>query len=104
VKDIFFAGHRVLTSDEIADAVIQYAAALVSAAGADVVTFPAFNDGEPVECSLLIGCGAQIAVMTAPAAYPGHPGGRGRSLCRDRHAARGARRGELTERSLSRLR
>jgi hypothetical protein len=70
MKDILFAGHRILTSNEIADAVIQYAAALVASAGADVVTFPAFNDGEPVECSLVIGCGAQIAAVTVPETYP----------------------------------
>lgn len=70
MKDILFAGHRILTTNEIADIVIHYAAALVASGGADVVTFPGIKDGDRVECSLVIGCGTSIAAMTVPEAYP----------------------------------
>jgi hypothetical protein len=65
MKDILVDGHRILTSDEVADAVIDYALILAERGGADVVEFPSIHNGAQTRCALLLGGGA-IAVVEAP--------------------------------------
>ena len=55
MKDILIEGHRILTTDDIADAVLAYARVLLERGTADIVEFPSIHDGSPTLCSLLIG-------------------------------------------------
>jgi len=65
MKDILIDGHRLLTTDAIADAVLDYASLLHRDGRTDVVDFPSIHDGELSRCSLLLGtCGA-VAVVEA---------------------------------------
>ncbi|GAA3911776.1 hypothetical protein [Microbacterium invictum] len=64
MKDILIDGHRILTTDEVADAVIEYARKLLVAGYSDIVEFPTVHDGELARCSLLLGSGS-LAVVDA---------------------------------------
>ena len=57
MKDILIDGHRILTTDEVADAVIDYARVLQDHGRSDVVHFPSIHDGELSRCSMLLGSG-----------------------------------------------
>jgi len=74
MKDILIDGHRLLTTDEIADAVIAYARALTETDDSDVVEFPTVYDGELSHCSLLLTGGTPVAVLEAAALTPALPG------------------------------
>lgn len=65
MKDILIDGHRLLTTDEIADAVIAYAKLLHGAEETDVVDFPTVHDGELSQCSLLLSGHVAVAVVDA---------------------------------------
>jgi len=65
MKDILIDGHRLLTTDEIAEAVIGYAKLLHAAEGTDVVDFPTVHDGELSRCSLLLSGHVSVAVVDA---------------------------------------
>ena len=67
MKDILIDGHRILTTDEVADAVIDYARVLNDHGRSDVVHFPSIHDGELSRCSVLLG-GGLLAVVEAPVA------------------------------------
>ena len=68
MKDILIEGHRILTTDDIADAVLAYARVLLERGTADIVEFPSIHDGSPTLCSLLIGGSGVMAVgaLSAP--------------------------------------
>jgi len=66
MKDILIDGHRILTTDEIADAVITYAQLLLTHGQTDVVEFPSFHDGMPASCTILLGGSGTLAVVDAP--------------------------------------
>lgn len=68
MKDILIEGHRILTTDEVADAVLAYARALLQHGRTDIVEFPSIHDGNPTLCALLIGGSGLIAVVEAPVA------------------------------------
>lgn len=70
MKDILIDGHRILTSDEIADAVIDYARLLIDHGRADVVEFPSIHNGELARCALLLGGSSTIATVEAPVSVP----------------------------------
>ena len=53
MKDILIEGHRILTTDDIADAVLSYARALLERGGTDIVEFPSFHEGNPTLCAPL---------------------------------------------------
>ncbi len=74
MKDILIDGHRLLTTDAIADAVIDYAWQLYGAARSDVVTFPTLHDGEISRCSLLLTPATVVAVVDADVLPPHLPG------------------------------
>ncbi|WEK12709.1 MAG: hypothetical protein P0Y48_09525 [Candidatus Microbacterium phytovorans] len=67
MKDILIDGHRLLTTNEIADAVIDYARLLHSTSKTDVVEFPTLHDGELSHCSLLLSAHVGVAVLDADA-------------------------------------
>ena len=67
MKDILIDGHRILTTDEVADAVVDYARVLQYHGRVDVVHFPSIHDGELSRCSMLLGSGL-LAVVEAPVA------------------------------------
>jgi hypothetical protein len=77
MKEILFAGQCVLTTDDMADAVINYATVLAATGGVDVVMFPGFKNGDHVQCELVIGGNAGIASVTVPDAYAGVVSGAG---------------------------
>ncbi len=66
MKDILIDGHRILTTDDIADAVIDYARLLIDHGRTDVVEFPSIHDGAPANCAILLGGAGSIAVVEAP--------------------------------------
>jgi hypothetical protein len=71
MKDLFFQGHRVLTTDRVADAVMSYAQRLSAAGRTDIVEFPVVQDGALSTCTLLIGQQAtSLASVGVPQAYP----------------------------------
>lgn len=75
MKDILIEGHRILTTDEVADAVLSYARALLQHGSADIVEFPSMHEGSPTLCSLLIGGAGVMAVVDAPMALSVTVGG-----------------------------
>jgi hypothetical protein len=75
MKDILIEGHRILTTDDIADAVLSYARALIERGGTDIVEFPSFHEGSPTLCSLLLGGCSMMAVVDAPMALSAPVGG-----------------------------
>lgn len=79
MKDILIEGHRLLTTDGIADAVISYAQLLHAHSRSDVVDFPALHEGELSHCSLLLTPVTAVAVVDAdvlPSTLPGADGAR----------------------------
>ena len=75
MKDILIGGHRILTTDDIADAVLSYARVLIERRTADIVEFPSIHDGSPTLCSLLLGGTGLMAVVDAPVALAAPVGG-----------------------------
>ncbi|MGB4780084.1 hypothetical protein [Microbacterium sp.] len=69
MKDILIEGHRILTTDEVADAVIDYARVLHDRGSSDIVEFPSIHDGQLSRCSVLLGSGP-LAVIEAPVEIP----------------------------------
>lgn len=66
MKTIHYAGGEVLTSDEIADAVVDYAAALAKRESSAELTIPVIlEDGSQSEASLLLGPASQIVARPA---------------------------------------
>lgn len=70
MKDILIDGHRILTTDDIADAVIAYARMLLDRGQTDVVEFPSIHDGAHASCSILLGGSGGLAVVEAPMSLP----------------------------------
>lgn len=66
MKTIHYAGGTVLTNDDIADAVVDYAAALAKRETSAELTIPAIlEDGSRSEASLLLGPASQIVAKPA---------------------------------------
>lgn len=63
MKDILIDGHRILTTDEIADAVLSYARLLLERQETDIVDFPSLYDGTLSQCSVLLGGAGPLAVV-----------------------------------------
>jgi hypothetical protein len=70
MKDILIDGHRFLTSDDVADAVMDYARLLHLTGGTDVVEFAGIHEGEVSRCALLLGCSGSLAVVDAGVGLP----------------------------------
>lgn len=65
MKDILFDGHRILTTDNVADAVLDYARVLLEHDKTDIVRFPTLYDGSLSQCAILLGASGVLAVVDA---------------------------------------
>jgi hypothetical protein len=66
MKTIHYAKSTILTSDDVADAVIEYAAALCNGNRADVVRVPSVaQDGTASITAMLLGPASQIVIGDA---------------------------------------
>ena len=66
MKTIHYAGDELLTGDEIADAVVEYAAALARGESSAALSIPTMDDrGEVVQVSMLLGPASQLIVTPA---------------------------------------
>lgn len=62
MRRIVYAGETLLTSDEVAAAVLSYAASLARAGAAETVVVPGVDEqGRPTEVELLVGPASQMA-------------------------------------------
>jgi len=67
MKYIHYNGQATMAADDVADAVIQYAAVLGSNGKTDTIDVPTFDDdGQGAIETLLIGPASQITVSPAP--------------------------------------
>lgn len=67
MKTVLYAGDSVVTGDDIADAVLRYAAALAGASQAATVDIPVLRpDGKVEHDTLLIGPASQILTQPGP--------------------------------------
>jgi len=67
MKTIHYAGDAVLLNDELADAVVEYAAALARAGSSAELTVPVVNeDGSILSASMLLGPASQLIATPAP--------------------------------------
>jgi hypothetical protein len=70
MKQIVYAGGSFVTSDEIAGAVLEYAAALANADRAATLLVPTVAEsGEPIEVQVLVGPASQL--MAEVVEHPG---------------------------------
>lgn len=66
MKHLTFANRSLLIGDDMADAVMEFAAQLASAGEARSVEFLAYSDsGEKVTATLLLGAGAPVMAETS---------------------------------------
>ncbi|WIB60163.1 hypothetical protein DEJ13_17250 [Curtobacterium sp. MCLR17_007] len=66
MKHINYDGSKILTGDDVADAVIEYAAALAGGDRADTVAVPAVaHDGTMTTTKILIGPASEVVVEDA---------------------------------------
>lgn len=60
MRRVSYAGETFITSDEVADAVLEYAAALSNADRAATLEVPTIGEGGPTTVKLLIGPASQV--------------------------------------------
>lgn len=70
MKDLLINGTRFLTTDEIADATLDYANILNQFHLVDTVRFPAVVGGTASQTAVAVGVGAHIVVIDAPDVIP----------------------------------
>lgn len=70
MKDILIDGHRILTTDDIADAILDYARLLLDRHETDIVHFPTLHDGMLTQCAVLLGGAGPLAVLDAAMDLP----------------------------------
>jgi hypothetical protein len=69
MKTIHYAGDSVLMNDELADAVVEYAAALARMGSSAELTVPVvLQDGSVLTASLLLGPASQLIATPTPEA------------------------------------
>lgn len=68
MKDILIEGHRILTTDDVAEAVLTYAQRLMESGATDIVEFPSIDAGAPSRCRMLLGNGMPLATLEATTA------------------------------------
>lgn len=64
MREVSYAGGTFVTSDEIADALLDYAAALANADRATAISVPALGPDGPIEVRILVGPASQIVTAT----------------------------------------
>lgn len=69
MKTIHYAGDAILLNDELADAVVEYAAALARAGSSAELSVPVvIEDGSILSASMLLGPASQLVATPAPGA------------------------------------
>ncbi len=69
MKTIHYAGDAILLNDELADAVVEYAAALARVGSSAELTVPVvIDDGSVSSASMLLGPASQLIATPAPGA------------------------------------
>ena len=63
MKRISTGAERFLTSDAVADGVLDYAGALSRVGTAETITIPFIESGAPAEARLLLGPASQISLL-----------------------------------------
>ncbi|MFJ6651176.1 hypothetical protein ACIQLJ_00095 [Microbacterium sp. NPDC091313] len=63
MHEIMFAGERLLTTDAVADALLQYAHRLAELGRHDVVAIPVIEDGAATTCRLLLAPTTSLGVV-----------------------------------------
>jgi hypothetical protein len=72
MREIVYAGGSFVTADDIAEALLEYAAELANAERAATVHVPAVGTlGESVEVAIVVGPASQL--LSTPTANPGEP-------------------------------
>jgi hypothetical protein len=70
MKDLLINGTRFLTTDEIADAALDYSSMLHQFHLVDTIRFPAVVDGMTSRAAVAVGVGAHIVVIDEPGVIP----------------------------------
>ncbi|MFJ6654100.1 hypothetical protein ACIQLJ_15015 [Microbacterium sp. NPDC091313] len=61
--EILYAGHRLLTTDAVAEALLQYAGELASRGMVDTITVPIVEAGLATTCRLILGHGTSLGIV-----------------------------------------
>jgi hypothetical protein len=71
MKSVTYADKTVLSGDEVADVLIDYAATLADHGRADSVSIAAWTEeGEPIEASFVLGTGTNVMAETMSSELP----------------------------------
>jgi hypothetical protein len=70
MKDLVVNGVRAMVTDEVADALLDYAVALSQRGSVAVADFPALVEGAAVETQILVGAGLPLMAVRAEFALP----------------------------------
>ena len=70
MKDLLINGTRFLTTDEIADATLDYSSILNQFHLVDTIRFPAVVGGTASQTAVAVGVGAHVVVIDAPDVIP----------------------------------
>ena len=88
MKALLFQGNRVVTSDEVADAVLDYVSVLFATGLRETIHIPVVSDGAISDCTITFGPEVAWAAVSVPGTSPdGFPGSRETAeLLRERRA------------------
>lgn len=70
MKDLLINGMRFLTTDEIAEATLEYVTVLNQYHRADTVRFPALIEGREAQTAVALGPSTHLVVIDAPDVHP----------------------------------
>lgn len=66
MKHLYYGGKQLLVDDEIAEGLIEYAAALARSGGSDTITVQALGaDGDEVEATMVLNANSQVIAETS---------------------------------------
>ena len=68
--DIFVTGARLATSDDVAEALLEYVRVLADQGRTELVSFPALLDGQPAQAWLTLGAGMPLAAVRSEPQLP----------------------------------
>lgn len=64
--DVYLGNVRMITTDELADAILDFSRLLVERQQTEVITFPVYSDGLPTRAKVLTGYGTPVAAIERP--------------------------------------
>jgi hypothetical protein len=70
MKDLLIGGTRFLTTDEVADSLLEYSGLLNLYHSVDMVRFPAIVGGTSAQSAIALGTGSPLVVVDAPDVIP----------------------------------